>query len=107
MKYANLAEKSLKGVILTRKECLSVLQTSPSEILELVQAAFRVREAHFGRKVRLHILVNAKSGLCSENCSYCSQSAASKAPIDKYPMLDEDKIVSGAWAAKEAKAMRY
>ena len=107
MTYANLAEKSLKGVTLTRKEGLSLLQTPPSEVLDVVQAAFKVREAYFGRKVRLHMLVNAKSGLCSENCSYCSQSAASKAPIDKYPMLDEDKIVSGAWAAREAKAMRY
>jgi biotin synthase len=105
--FEGLATKSAQGQSLSRDECYSVLRTPETEILQLLHAAFKLREAHFGRKVRLHMLVNAKSGLCSENCAYCSQSAVSKAPIDKYPMMDEGKLIRGAQSAKEAKAVRY
>jgi biotin synthase len=107
MGYDHLAEKSLQGVPLTHDECLSVLHASDTEILSLLQAAFRVRERHCGRRVRIHMLVNAKSGLCSENCAYCSQSSVSKAPIDRYPLLDQESLVRGAHEAKAAKATRY
>ena len=80
MNYEEIAARSAHGQALSRDECYSVLSTPETEILQLLHAPFKVREAHFGRKVRLHMLVNAKSGLCSENCAYCSQSAASKAP---------------------------
>jgi biotin synthase-like enzyme len=36
--------------------------------------------------VKLNLLVNAKSGICQEDCSYCSQSIVSTAPIEKYPI---------------------
>jgi biotin synthase len=45
--------------------------------------------------------VNAKSGLCSEDCSFCSQSRRSKADIRKYPLIEEEEMVR---AAREAKA---
>jgi biotin synthase len=89
------------------EECLQVLGCPDEEILNLLQAAFLVRKKFFGKKVYLHMLINAKSGLCSEDCSYCSQSAVSKATIEKYPILDEDTIVQGAYAARDAKAKRY
>ncbi len=107
MDYLGLAEKSLRGETLGRDECLAVLDCTDERILELLQAAFVVRRKHFGKKVVLHMLLNAKSGLCSEDCSYCSQSAVSRAPIEKYAMLEEEKIVRGAHEAKSAKARRY
>ena len=86
---------------------MTVLRSPEERILELLQAAFRVREKYFGKKVIVHLLINAKSGLCPEDCTYCSQSAASQADIQKYPMLDEEKILEGAHIAKAAKAKRY
>ena len=58
-------------------------KTSDSRLLELLQAAFRVRERYFGKTVRLQMLLNAKSGACQEDCGYCSQSAVSTAPIER------------------------
>ena len=107
MNYADIAEKSIRGLALSEEECHAILRTPEGEILTLLQAAFRVRETYFGRKVHLHLLINAKSGLCLENCAYCSQSAASQAAIEKYPLLEEEKLVKGAQVAKAAKAMRY
>lgn len=107
MDFMKLAEMSLRGEALLEEECLEVLQCPAERILELLQAAYAVRRRYFGNRVVLHMLLNAKSGLCSEDCSYCSQSAVSQAPIEKYPLMEEEKIVQGAREAKSARAKRF
>ena len=107
MNYQDLEWMALQGLPLTRDQCYAVLHSPEGAILELLQAAFRVREKYFGRKVTIHFLLNAKCGLCPEDCTYCSQSAFSQADIQKYPMLDEERILEGAYVAKAAKAKRY
>ena len=107
MNYQDLAEKALQGLPLERDQCYAVLHTPEDRILELLQAAFRVRERYFGKKVIFHLLINAKSGLCPEDCTYCSQSAISRASIEEYPLLGEEKILEGAYLARAAKAKRY
>lgn len=107
MEYRLMAEKALRGEALDKGECLEVLRCPENRILELLQAAFTVREHFFGRKVILHLLINAKSGMCPEDCSYCSQSAVSTADIERYPLLDEDQLLQGAHAARAARAKRY
>ena len=54
-----------------------------------------------------NFLINAKSGMCGEDCAYCSQSKVSKAEINKYDLLGEDKILDGARLAAERKAKTY
>jgi biotin synthase len=107
MNYTLLADKALNDQPFTQEECLEVLRTPEEDILLLLQAAYMVRKTYFGKKVYLHMLLNAKSGLCSEDCSYCSQSKVSNAEIEKYPLLDEKAILEGAYAAKKARAKRY
>ena len=51
--------------------------------------------------------MNAKSGLCPEDCGYCSQSSVSDAPIDKYPLRPTAEIISAARQAKANGAYRY
>lgn len=107
MNYQELAEKSLRGGIPSREEMRGVLTAPAEDTAPLLQAAFRVRQHFWGRKVHLHMLKNAKSGLCPEDCHYCSQSAVSKAPIAKYPLLPREQLVEGAYRAKAARAVRY
>ena len=66
--FGVLADKALRDEMLTREECLAVLDTPQERVLDLLNAAFRVRERHFGRTVRLQMLMNAKSGACQEDC---------------------------------------
>lgn len=101
------AEKALRDEMLSREEALRVLATPDERLLELLNAAFRVRERHFGRTVRLQMLMNAKSGACQEDCHYCSQSAVSTADIHQYGLLPKDQMVEGARRAASAKAQRY
>ncbi|HJU04901.1 MAG TPA: biotin synthase BioB [Nitrospiraceae bacterium] len=102
-----LAEKALRDEVLTREECRAVLQAPEEQMLALLSAAFQVRERHFGRKVRLQMLLNAKSGACQEDCHYCSQSSISTADIEQYGLLPKEQMVEGARRAASAKAQRY
>lgn len=107
MDYTKLAETALEGRLLTPEEMHAVLTAPDHDLLPMLQAAFQVREHYFGRRVHLHVLINAKSGLCPEDCAYCSQSAVSSAAIHKYPLLPREQIVDGAVAAKAGGAFRY
>lgn len=102
-----LAERTLQGDLLTRDEALSVLSCPDGELLVLLDAAFQVRQRYFGRQVQLYLLMNAKSGLCPEDCSYCSQSKVSEAEIPKYNILSRDKLLDGARLAAERQAKTY
>jgi biotin synthase len=106
-RWETLADKALAGEELTRGEALSVLACHDDQLLTLLQAAFRVRRAHFGRKVKLNMLVNAKSGICPEDCGYCSQSIVSTADVPKYSMLSRDVLLDGAREAWARKAGTY
>ncbi|TNJ62020.1 biotin synthase BioB [Paenibacillus hemerocallicola] len=106
-KWDMFAEKALRGERLTMEEGLAVLEADDDELLPMMQAAFQVRKTYFGKKVKLNLIINAKSGLCPEDCGYCSQSILSKAPISKYPLLEKDVLVDGARKAMELKAGTY
>lgn len=107
MNFQVLADKAIANDILTREECQAVLSCPDSQILDLLSATYRVREQFCGKRVHLHMLINAKSGLCPEDCHYCSQSRISTAEIERYPMVSMQKLVEGARKAKEAHCRRY
>lgn len=102
-----LAQKALDGDCLTMEEGLSVLEAADDEILPLLQASFAVRKHYFGKKVKLNMIINAKSGLCPEDCGYCSQSAVSAAPVEKYSLLNKETLLSGAREAMSRQAGTY
>ncbi|MBV9110707.1 MAG: biotin synthase BioB [Gemmatimonadetes bacterium] len=99
-----LADRALAGELITRDEARAVLNAPDTALLDQLAAAYRVRRHHYGNRVRLHFLCNAQSGLCPEDCNYCSQSKVSAAEIEKYPMLAREKILAAAGRAAELKA---
>ena len=83
------------------EDALAVLSLPQPDLWRLLDITEGVRRRFKGDGVRLCSIVNAKSGLCSEDCSFCSQSRRSKADIRKYPLIGEEEMVR---AAREAKA---
>jgi biotin synthase len=106
-RYAIHAERALAGEAPRRTEALRMLQSPDAELRPMLLAAFRVRERFFGRRVKLCMLRNARSGLCPEDCHYCSQSAVSTAAIDTYRLLPAETLVEGARTAVARGARRY
>lgn len=105
--FQSLAEKAIAGTVLTRDECSTILHCPDEHILDLLSATYRVRRHFCGKRVHFHMLINAKSGLCPEDCHYCSQSRISSADIERYPMVSLQRLVEGARRAKAANCLRY
>jgi biotin synthase len=105
--WNSFAQKALDGERLTVEEGLAILEANDDELLPLLQAAFRVRKHYYGKKVKLNMIINAKSGLCPEDCGYCSQSIVSTAPVQKYTLLDKDTLLAGAHEAVARNAGTY
>lgn len=97
---AALGERVLGGGHITREEALGLFQLeSTSDILDLLAWANRIREKFKGNKIHLCSIVNAKAGACSENCSFCAQSAHYQTGSPKYGFVDPEPV---AEAAEEA-----
>ncbi len=104
LNWNELADRALAGELLTREAARAVLNAPDSSLLEQLAAAYRVRYHYWENRVRLHFLLNAQSGLCPEDCHYCSQSKISTAEIEKYPLLAKEKILDAAAQAKKLQA---
>jgi len=88
----DIEKKSLSKQPLTEEESLYILRSPDPILMDVVASAKRVREENFGKEVKLNFLVNIKSGLCSENCHYCSQSKDSVADIDRYELISQGEM---------------
>ncbi len=105
--YHELAAQVIQGEGLDRRKALAILESSDAQLPELLAGAFRIRHHYFGMKVKCCMLINAKSGMCSEDCAYCSQSAISKANIQRYDFVNEDEIVACALKHKQNKSYNF
>lgn len=105
----SLAEQIIQGYRIDRDEALALTGIEGQEnILLLCEAADRVRQACCGNTVDLCSIINVKSGNCSENCGFCSQSAhhpGENVPI--YGLKTSDEILAQAKAAEAAGAKRF
>jgi biotin synthase len=104
--WSAIGERVLAGGAITRDEALAVLRAPDGDVPDLVAAAHRLRRRYFGNTVKVNFLVNIKSGICPEDCHYCSQSKLSRAPIDKYPLLSGREILTAARRGHEFGARR-
>jgi biotin synthase len=111
-RWRPLAERVLAGHELnegelSESEALAILASPDEELLDLVAAAYRLRRRWFGNTVQLYFLMNAKSGLCPEDCGYCSQSKVSQTDIPRYNLLNREKLLDGARIAAERGSKTY
>ncbi|GAB2685953.1 biotin synthase BioB [Saccharopolyspora gloriosae] len=104
--FDQLADDVLAGSPVTTDDALAVLRATDDELMSVVAAAGRLRRAHFGNAVKVNYLVDLKSGLCQENCGYCSQAVGSAAPILKYSWLSQDAALEQAGAGLNGGASR-
>ena len=104
--FDQLADRILAGGAATAEDALAVLRADDTRLMHVVAAAGRLRREHFGNTVKVNYLVNLKSGLCPENCNYCSQALGSQAPILKYSWLSREEALEQAGAGLRGGATR-
>jgi biotin synthase len=102
-----LANRVIAGEEITNEEAEAILDCPDEELLLLLQGAYNIRRTYFGNKVKLNMIINAKSGLCPENCGYCAQSAISTAPVNTYKLVDKETLIRGAEEAYRLQVGTY
>ena len=99
-RIAELGQRVLNDGQVTREEALELFALEYSaDIHTLLSWGNRIREHFKGNKIHLCSIVNAKAGACSENCSFCSQSAAYQTGSPRYGFVDPEPV---AEAGEEA-----
>jgi len=84
-----LITQAIAGIGCTTEEALDLLDCPESE---LFAGATQIREAHFGKRIQLCSIINAKSGRCDMDCRFCSQSGHNTTDIDSYPLMGKDTL---------------
>lgn len=107
MQWKKLARETISGYQITKAEALQILTSSDDELLAVLDAAFVIRRHYFGRSVAIHVIQNAKSGLCSEDCAFCSQAEGANTNSPQYGVKKVEELVEGAWGAHQLKALRF
>jgi biotin synthase len=100
---SSFIEKMMEKVMACQDISFEAAQTllSTREILTLARCANTITRKFNGDIVDIESLVNAKSGNCPEDCSFCAQSAFYDTGISKYSLLPTEKLVEQARNAKE------
>jgi biotin synthase len=102
-----VVEHVIAGQELARDVARSLLNYPDQRLQDLLRATLKVRERSFGRRVKICMLNNAQSGICPEDCGYCSQSKISRADIPVYKLKSVGALVEGARQAVDSGARRY
>ena len=101
----DVAKNILQGSGISFDEAENLL--SSGDVLTLAECANEITRFFNSDKVDVEALLNAKSGNCPEDCSFCSQSAYYSTRINKYPLLQTNAILERAVAAKNAGASSF
>jgi biotin synthase len=101
-KISEFGQRVLGGGQISRDEALWLLNLeSSADILDLLSCANRIREQFKGNKIHLCSIVNAKAGACSENCSFCAQSAFYQTGSPRYGFVDPEPVQQAGEEAKK------
>lgn len=92
---------------LSRKEALSILALPDEKLPELLESVYSVRKKYKGNTVGIQFLTNARSGNCSQDCSYCAQSQGAESHISQYKLISNDRLLQDGAMVKEQNLTRH
>ncbi len=88
----DIAQAIIEGKYPDNSVYMDILSIPDHEVFNLFPGADMIRDFYFGREVHLCTICNGKSGRCSEDCKFCSQSAFSRTDAAVYPLMDKDGL---------------
>lgn len=102
-----LTERVLDGGQISEEEASWLAAIGPDLIEPLLEASAELRQVFKGKSVSICSIVNAKSGACTEDCGFCSQSVHWRTEIEEYPLMDYEPIEQSATDAASWGATRF
>lgn len=93
--FSHLADSIIAGKQLDLDQALALSKVPDYDLPLLFAAASRVRHNFFGDRIALCSIVNAKSGLCAEDCAFCAQSSFHTTGAVTYPLLPQTTLLEG------------
>jgi biotin synthase len=96
-----MIEIALKGQSISSDNALQLESFTHEELDYLFIGTDRIRDKFKGDDVKICSIVNAKSGRCVEDCSFCAQSSSFKTDAPETELMSVEEMVA---AAKEAEA---
>lgn len=102
-----LAENIVEGITPDSEQYKALANIPDRDAFMLLPGADMLREQYFGKEVHLCMICNGKSGRCSEDCSFCSQSVYAHTDAPVYPLLAQDQLRQGAVYASQNPVNRY
>ena len=100
-KISAIGDRIVDGGQINEEEALFLSEIRGGDLIYLFAEANRIRVHYLGNRVYLCSIINAKSGLCPEDCAFCSQSSFHMTDAPIFPLVDEEKVIA---CAKEAEA---
>lgn len=107
MDFRHLKERIIQGGEISEEEAALLAQITRTDLVRLFAYANEIRQSFRGNIIGLCSIINAKSGACPEDCSFCSQSSKSKVKTEVYPLLDKKTVVRKAGEAKKSGIRRF
>lgn len=102
----SLGQKVLSGSLLDYNEAWQLTQTNAEDIPLIMAYAHKIRHRFMGNQVDLCGIINARSGMCSEDCKFCSQSVFHRTTSSAYPLLSTSELVAAAKRVEDSGAKR-
>jgi biotin synthase len=84
-----------------------ILLTPDVEIMGLLNGADLIRDHFFGDEIHLCTICNGKSGRCSEDCRFCTQSAFYRTDSPVYPIMEKEELMKAGIHAGGTPINRY
>ena len=100
-------EKVFSGIRISAEDAGKLLNIPEENIKDLAKCANEITRDFNGEKIDVEQLNNIKKNSCSEDCTFCGQSAFFDTGIDTYQLPTPDEVVTKAQKAKEEGAESY
>ena len=100
-------ESVLSGIGISSADASRLFETPEENLSDLALAANQITREFNGNKVDIEQLNNIKKNACSEDCSFCGQSAFFDTGIETYQLPPVDDVVKRAEKAKNEGAESY